>query len=431
MDSSINLKNLKGTSDFLPREQIQRNKIISILRTNFEKYGYLPVETPILNYLSLLAYKYDDDAEIIKEIYKLSDQANRKLGLRYDLTIPFCKLISLNKDLSIPFRRYEIGKVFRNGPVKLGRTREFYQCDVDVVGIDGRYIEVEQLLMVINIFKDLSINIVIKWNNRKLMVGLLQDIGIENELIDKVIGLIDRLDKITANELKQEFNNININEDKVKQLLEIFNMSLDEYYDNYMNTTNVLIKEAINECLEINNYIKAFGIEDKVIFNPKLARGLGIYTGIVFEFFDKDMRIASSLGGGGRYNKIITEFLDDGKEYPSIGLSFGLEPIYTILNMNNENISSIDVLLVPMGTFEYCLKLAEELRNNNINVLTQLNKRKLGKSFEYADRENIKFVVVVGSDEVEKQIYSIKNMQTKEQFNLSIKDAITLIKNNK
>ena len=178
----MKLMNLKGTDDFLPKDQVIRNKIISILRNNFEKYGYMPLETPILNYYDLLSYKYESDAEILSEIYKLKDQGGRDLGLRYDLTVPFCKVIGLNKDLRIPFRRYEIGKVFRNGPVKLGRTREFYQCDVDVVGIDNRLIEAEQILMAINTYKDLGIDIVVKYNNRKLMSGLIKEVGIEDNL---------------------------------------------------------------------------------------------------------------------------------------------------------------------------------------------------------------------------------------------------------
>ena len=169
----MKLMNLKGTNDFLPKDQIIRNKIVDILKKNFEKYGYLPIETPILNYYDLLAYKYDSDAEILSEIYKLKDQGDRNLGLRYDLTVPFCKVIGLNKDLKMPFRRYEIGRVFRNGPVKLGRTREFYQCDIDVVGIDNRYIEAEQILMAINTYKDLGIDVLVKYNNRKLMSGLI------------------------------------------------------------------------------------------------------------------------------------------------------------------------------------------------------------------------------------------------------------------
>ena len=179
----MKLMNVKGTFDFMPKDMMIRNKITDTLRRNFEKYGYLPIETPILNYYDLLSYKYEDGAEILNEIYKLTDQGDRNLGLRYDLTVPFCKVVGLNKDLQMPFRRYEIGRVFRNGPVKLGRTREFYQCDVDVVGIDNRYIEAEQMVMAVNTYKDLGIDIYIKYNNRKLMSGLILLAGIEEDKI--------------------------------------------------------------------------------------------------------------------------------------------------------------------------------------------------------------------------------------------------------
>lgn len=345
----IELKNLKGTKDFLPSEQLVRNKITDILKKNFEKYGYLPLETPMLNYRDLLVYKYDEDAEIVNEIYKLKDQANRDIGLRFDLTVPFCKLIGLNRDLTMPFRRYEIGKVFRNGPVKLGRSREFYQCDVDVVGIDGRYIEAEQMLMVKKIFDELGIDIVIKWNNRKLMRGLLIEVGIKENLIDDVIGLIDRLEKISQKELVYEFSKLNIDETKVNQILEIFSKNLNEYRDLFKNTSNIVLAEAIDECYQLQLVLYKLHLNENVAeFSPKLARGLGIYTNTVFEFFDKQKRISSSLGGGGRYNKIITNFIDDGKQYPAVGLSFGLEPIYCLL-AEQEKSSFIDVFNCTNG----------------------------------------------------------------------------------
>ena len=225
------LRNVRGTSDFSPSEQAVRNQIIETLKNNFVKYGYLPLETPILNEYDLLKYKYGEDAEILNEIYTLTDQGKRKLGLRFDLTVPFCKFIGLNKDLTMPFRRYEIGRVFRDGPVKLGRTREFYQCDVDAVGIDGRYIEVEQMQMVKKVFDELGIDILIKWNNRKLMCGLLEYLGIKEDKFEKVISLIDRFDKILANELFEEFDKIEVSKSVVEKLLDIFDKDL-EYYKN-------------------------------------------------------------------------------------------------------------------------------------------------------------------------------------------------------
>lgn len=428
---NIKIQNLKGTTDYLPEEQLLRNKITDTLKSTFEVYGYMPLKTPILNYFDLLSYKYDDDAEILNETYKLTDQGNRNLGLRYDLTIPFCKVIALNKDLHMPFKRYEIGKVFRNGPVKLGRMREFYQCDVDVVGIDSRMIEIEQLIMAKKIFDKLNIDVLIKWNNRKLMSGLIIECGINQDLIDKVISIIDHMEKISKEEMLKEFNKIGVNNSKALELLDIFKLTIDEYNNRFSNTTNVLIKEGLKEINEIALLVKRHELENNTCFTPTLARGLSIYTGLVFEFFDKKKRITSSLGGGGRYNKIITEFIDDGNIYPACGLSFGLEPIYAILKDDKKSNNIIDCLIIPMETQCESLELATILRDNGIKVSIEMNNRKIKKSFEYANKNNIRYVIVVGSDEIKQNKYSIKDMETGNQKLLNSEEIINFVLNNK
>lgn len=428
---NIKIQNLKGTTDYLPEEQLLRNKITDTLKSTFEVYGYMPLKTPILNYFDLLSYKYDDDAEILNETYKLTDQGNRNLGLRYDLTIPFCKVIALNKDLHMPFKRYEIGKVFRNGPVKLGRMREFYQCDVDVVGIDSRMIEIEQLIMAKKIFDKLNIDVLIKWNNRKLMSGLIIECGINQDLIDKVISIIDHMEKISKEEMLKEFNKIGINNSKALELLDIFKLTIDEYNNRFSNTTNVLIKEGLKEINEIALLVKRHELENNTCFTPTLARGLSIYTGLVFEFFDKKKRITSSLGGGGRYNKIITDFIDDGNIYPACGLSFGLEPIYAILKDDKKSNNIIDCLIIPMETQCESLELATILRDNGIKVSIEMNNRRIKKSFEFANKNNIRYVIVVGSDEIKQNKYSIKDMKTGNQKLLNTEEIINFILNNK
>ena len=424
----MKLMNLKGTFDFLPEEQSIRNKIINTLRTSFEKYGYLPLETPILNYYDLLAYKYSSDAEILNEIYKLKDQGERNLGLRYDLTVPFCKVIGLNKDLRLPFRRYEIGKVFRNGPVKLGRTREFYQSDIDVVGIDNRIIEAEQILMAIETYKDLGINVFVKYNNRKLMTGLIKEAGIPDDKISSVIGVIDKLEKVSQDELIEMLENLELNRDVIDKLLESFKYSFLEYENKFQDTTNQDISDGLKELKELNGYLEELGIINDCKFTPTLARGLTIYTGVVFEFYDKEERLSCALGAGGRYNKIITDFMDNGNLYPAVGLSFGIEPIYTILKDNMKKTSLIDLYLVPLDTNIECLKLATELRRNNIKVLIEMNKKKVSKCFEYADAEHINYISIVGSNEIESGILKLKNMETKEEISLKTTELVNFFK---
>lgn len=422
-NKKIEIRNLKGTYDFAPDKQQVRNQIVDVLKSNFAKYGYLPLETPILNEFDLLKYKYEDGAEILSEIYKLTDQGKRDLGLRYDLTIPFCKFIALNKDLTMPFRRYEIGKVFRDGPVKAGRAREFSQCDVDVVGVDGRFVEVEQMQLVANVFNQLGIDIEIRWNNRKLMVGLLQEFGLEEHKVDEAVSLLDRIEKISRKELVEEFEKIGINEQKVDEILTEFSKELQEYAEKYKNTENQNLKEGIEECVEVQNIIVKVGLENVCKFSPKLARGLSIYTGTVFEFFDKEKRITSSLGGGGRYNKIITGFMDNGMEYPAVGLSFGMEPIYYILSQNKTE-SMVDVLVVPMNTEIECMQLAETLRKVGARVVVELSGRRVKKAFDYANKLGIKYVMVVGEDELSSGLYSIKDMEKGEQENLKLEEIL-------
>ena len=418
----MKLMNVKGTFDFMPEDMQIRNKIVDVLRRNFEKSGYLPLETPMLNYFDLLSYKYSDDAEILSEIYRLSDQGDRDLGLRYDLTVPFCKVVGLTKGLTLPFRRYEIGKVFRNGPVKLGRTREFYQCDVDVVGIDNRFIEAEQLLMAYNTYKELGIDIYIKYNNRKLMSGLILLSGISEDKIDGVIGVIDKKEKVSPEDLVLMLEDLDIKKDNIDKLLDLFDKDFD-YYET-IKEDNDLLLEGVNELKEIREYLDKLGIASDTVFSPTLARGLSIYTGIVFEFYDKKKRLTCAIGAGGRYDKIITNFMDNGQTYPAVGLSFGLEPIFVILKEEEKKQSLIDVYMVPLDTNIETLKLANTLRENGVNVLIEMNKKKVGKCFEYAERENIKYVMIIGEDEVKNKVFKIKDMEKKEEYSLEYEELI-------
>lgn len=422
----MKLMNVKGTFDYLPKDMNIRNQIIDTLRKNFDLYGYAPIETPIINYYDLLSYKYEDDAEILSEIYRLTDQGERDLGLRYDLTVPFCKVVAMNKNLNMPFRRYEIGRVFRNGPVKLGRTREFYQCDIDVVGIDNRFIEAEQISMAIKIFKDLGIDIIVKYNNRKLMSGLILYTDIEEDKINKVISVIDKLEKVQKEELYEMLINLQIPREKIDNLLNIFTKEIDYYKE--ISEENNLIKEGVSELEELNQYLKDLNILGNCIFTPTLARGLSIYTGVVFEFYDKEKRVQSAIGAGGRYNKIITNFINDGKEYPAVGLSFGLEPIFVILKEMNKFRRLIDIYMVPLDTNTETLKLANIFRENGYRVLIEMNKKKIGKCFEYAERENIKYVMILGENEINTNIFKIKDMEEKNEYSFTKEELLTYLK---
>lgn len=418
----MKIQNVKGGYDFLPKEQKIRDYINSIIIKNFKEYGFNSIETPILCYYDMLADKYDENNDILKEIYKLSDQGNRELGLRYDLTVPFAKFIALNKNtLTFPFKRYEISKVFRDGPVRVGRDREFTQCDADVVGIKGQLIEAELLSLFVKTFKELNIDVYIKYNSRNLMNGLIIESGINNDLIPNVTTIIDKKDKISKEEFNKMLSELSINDSVVDKLNNLFNMSLSELKELFINTTNDYIINGLEEVNNLYNYLKGLDIDNICKFDITLARGQNYYTGNVFEVYDKEKRIKGSIGAGGRYDKMIGNFIDDGEEYPCVGISFGLSAIYEILkNDSNINISETDIYIIPMDTEIESVKIANIFRNKGFNVEVEMNKRKLKKSLDYANKQNIKYVIIIGENEINDNKIIVKDMIKGENVEISL-----------
>lgn len=429
---SKNFENVKGTYDYLPEKQVIREQIKNILQPIFVKYGFAPIETPIICMYDLLASKYSEGADILNEMYKLSDQGKRKLGLRYDLTITFSKLVSSNPDITLPFKRYEIGRVYRDGPVKLGRNREFTQCDVDVVGVKSMMAEAEYMMMTNEVYHQLGLDIEIEFNNRKLLSGIILSIlgEISDKKIRKVIMLIDKFAKLTREELVEEFNKLDINSEQLKELLAYFELDYLELKSKLASSTNELIVQGLSEIDELYMYLSGTDTVSHMKFAPYLARGIDVYTGTVWEVFLKNRKIANqdfnlSIGGGGRYDKIITTFVNDGKEYPAVGMSFGLDVIYEILALKNAGkvVPIVDVFVIPFGTLKESFDFASSLRNVGVKVEIDKNFKKLKKSMSYADRMNIPFVVVIGENEVVQRTIQVKNMVTGINTEFSIDDV--------
>jgi len=419
----MKIQNVKGGYDFLPKQQKIRNYINDILRKTFEEYGYLPVETPILCYYDILSGKYDENNDILKEIYKLNDQGNRKLGLRYDLTVPFAKLIALNKNqIKLPFKRYEISKVFRDGPVKVGRDREFTQCDVDVVGLENQMIEAELISLYVNAFNKLKIDIIIKYNSRNLMNGLVLESGIEKKLISKTITIIDKMNKINEEELINYFLEIGLNTKQIKTLLNYFKMNLKTISETFKNTTNTLLIKGITELQELEKYLQQLNLQKYCKFDSTLARGQDYYTGNVFEAYEKNLKLTSSIGGGGRYDRMITDFINDGNTYPAVGISFGLTSIYELLKDQEEETSSIDIFIIPINTPMDSLKLANDLRKLNIKIDIEMENKKLKKSLDYANKEKIKYVIILGEDEIKNNKINLKDMINNKNYEIDLKN---------
>lgn len=421
----MKIQNVKGGYDFLPKEQKIRNYINEVLKETFMEYGYGSIETPILCYLDMLVDKYDENNDLLKEIYKLSDQGGRELGLRYDLTVPFAKFIALNKNnISMPFKRYEIAKVFRDGPVKVGRDREFTQCDADVVGIEGQFIEAELLSLYINAFKKLGIDIIIKYNNRNLMRGLIKETGVSEEQISKVITILDKMNKITEAELRTYLIEIAIENEQIDKLLMLFKMDVDKIKDMLKDSTNEELTLGIKEIDTLKGYLEKLGYGEICKVDLTLARGQDYYTGNVFEVYDKSGYLTSSIGGGGRYDKMVTEYINDGEVYPAVGISFGLTSIYEILKTRDDfkNTSDIKFYIIPMGVDMEALSLANTLRGYGYNVDVEMKGRKLKKSLDFANRENIPYVIIVGEDEVKSGKVTVKDMINQNNFEIDLKN---------
>ena len=418
----MKIQNVKGGYDFLPKEQKIRDYINGIIIKNFKEYGFDNIETPILCYYDMLADKYDENNDILKEIYRLSDQGNRNLGLRYDLTVPFAKFIALNKNnITFPFKRFEISKVFRDGPVKVGRDREFTQCDADVVGIKGQYIEAELLSLFVKTFKELDIDIYIKYNSRNLMTGLIIQSNVSEDLVPNVTTVIDKKDKLSYQEFNKMLLDIGLNNDQIESLNNYFNLDLNELVN--IDNKNNYIDKGLEEVRNLYNILNELNLSDICKFDITLARGQNYYTGNVFEVYDKEQRIKGSIAAGGRYDKMIGNFIGDGEEYPTVGISFGLSSIYEIVKSRFEDEKSDTlVYIIPMDTRIDSIRIANEIRNNGYIVEVELNDRKLKKSMEYANKNKIKYVIIIGTNEIENKILNIKNMYTGDSKSIKIED---------
>jgi len=418
----MDYQNVRGTQDYLPEQEVTRRAIRRTLEDTFMAYGCKPLETPILNYTELMASKYAGGAEILQEMYTLTDRGERDLALRYDLTIPFAKVVAMNPSISMPFKRYEIGKVFRDGPIKAGRFREFTQCDVDIVGVASQAAEAELMMMAIDAFDKLNLQINIQYNNRKLLVGLLQLFEVEQEQMNRVILILDKMEKIDQKTMLTELQELGISSNsinKIKQFLEERTQINMAYFNEYANE-NMLLQQGLQELMELTAYLNTLELSEQCIFNPFLARGLEIYTGTIYEIFLADEIIRSSIGSGGRYDQAIGGLLGSEQSYATVGISFGLDVIYTALELSGkieQNAPIADIYIIPIGTEKAALKLAAELRRKEYKVEVELSGKKVKKAMEKANRENTQKLIVLGEDEVTHNMYKIKEMQSgKEEF---------------
>ena len=431
----------KGTRDFGPAEMAGRNYIFDTIRSVFKKYGFAPLETPSMENLSTLLGKYGDEGD--KLLFKILNSGDAfsgvhpeqlensnalslkvcEKGLRYDLTVPFARyVVQHQNELAFPFKRYQIQPVWRADRPQKGRYREFYQCDVDVIGSKSLINELELVQIVDEVFAKFGINVCIKINNRKVLQGLAEVIGHPDKLVDITVA-IDKIDKIGLDAVKAELAERGIDEKGIATIEPV--LVLSGTTEEKLATMKGILASSeaglkgLAELEELFGYIAVAGIKQEVEIDLSLARGLNYYTGAIFEVKAKDFTIGS-ICGGGRYDDLTGIFGLPGMS--GVGISFGADRIYDVLQgldkFPKEAIVGTKVLFSNMGEAEvaYSLPIIAGLRAQGINCEIYPDKTKLKKQFDYAAKKNIPYFVIVGEQEVADGVVNIKNQTTGEQI---------------
>lgn len=425
----MKLQPARGTRDFLPPDKILRQEVESRLRQLFELYGFNPLETPILENVETLTSKFAGGEEILKEMYTLQDQGKRSLGLRYDLTVPFARLVASNPTLKKPFKRYQMGPVFRDGPMKLGRYRQFDQCDVDVIGSSSLLSDAELLALASSFFRLVKLDVTIFVNNRKVLDALLAAASVPIDLQASVILSIDKLKKIGTKGVADELASKGISSESIKKLSEWFvdsQSSNAELIDKFSSLVND--PSGINEVKEVIECCELLKVSN-VRFDPSLARGLSYYTGTVFEVFMSDSSFTSSLAGGGRYDGMIAKLANSKEGIPAVGIGFGIDAIMEVMKLSRSlelKKSVTKVYVIPLDTLKESLEIVSTLRENGISSDIDLNKKSISKNLDYANAYGIPFVIIVGKDELKDGKVKLKSMVLGEEKVASLQEVIDL-----
>ncbi len=445
----------KGTRDFLPEVMVRRNYIFDTIKTVFKRFGFQPIETPSMENLSTLLGKYGEEGD--KLLFRIlnsgdflsgveqngetlqSEKIAGKIcekGLRYDLTVPFARFVVQYRDqISFPFRRYQIQPVWRADRPQKGRYREFYQCDVDIVGSNSLLNEAELVQIVDEVFNALKINVVLKINNRKVLAGIAEYIGKPDALVDITVA-IDKLDKIGIEAVNAELAQKGLDENAIEKLQPILFMKGDAR-EKFAQLKSLMAgievgEKGIEELETLFNYIDDMNVGIEYELDLTLARGLNYYTGAIFEVKAKDVAMGS-ISGGGRYDNLTGIFGLQGVS--GVGISFGADRIYDVLTELNlfpeRNVDSTEVIFLNFGSKEerYCLPYLQQLRRNGINAEIYPDSAKIQKQMKYADQRGIPVVIMAGEDEMNNKTFTVKFMKEGRQENVAAENLLDIIRN--
>jgi len=423
-------RTLAGFMELMPNEQILFEQMRQKIEKTYQKFGFLPLDTPILELSEVLLAKAGGETE--KQIYRF-EKGDTDISMRFDLTVPLAKYVAKNYgNLSFPFRRYQIGKVYRGERAQKGRFREFYQCDIDIIGDEELSVinDAELPSVIYTVFKELGFDdFTICMNNRKILNGLFESLEQKENSVE-ILRIIDKIEKIGKDAVIEELQKINISRDSIEKIIDFIqiNGATDEKIKRLqnLNIENETFKIGLEELTQVIKYVRSFGIpEQNFKVDLTIARGLDYYTGTVYETFLNQYRELGSVCSGGRYENLAEYYTD--KKLPGVGISIGLTRLFyklNELNLINANKKSIsDVLIVPMfEDMTVPIKVANNLRNKGINTEIFLNNKKLKAKMKYADKLEIPYVIVIGEDEINSGILKVKNMRTGEEKETSIEN---------
>ena len=423
-------RTLAGFMELMPNEQILFNQMKEKIQKTYEKFGFLPLDTPVLELSEVLLAKAGGETE--KQIYRF-EKGDTDISMRFDLTVPLAKYVAKNYgNLSFPFRRYQIGKVYRGEKAQKGRFREFYQCDIDIIGDGelGLINDAEIPSVIYHLIKELGFEeFTICINNRKILNGLYASLNQEKNATE-ILRIIDKIEKIGKQAVREELNKLDLEEMQVNQILEFIEIegTTDEKIEKLENLgiQNEQYQTGVAELKEVIKNIRLFGVPDTNFkVDLTIARGLDYYTGTVYETFLNNYRELGSVCSGGRYENLAEYYTD--KKLPGVGISIGLTRLFYKLNELNvihaSKKSIAEILIIPMvEDLEQPIVLATKLRNAGINTEIYLNDKKLKAKFKYADKLKIPYVIIIGEDEIKTQTIKLKNMETGEEKELPLEE---------
>ena len=424
----IEPRTLPGFMELLPNEQILFEQMKQKIEKTYQKFGFLPLDTPILELSEILLAKAGGETE--KQIYQFQ-KGDTDIAMRFDLTVPLSKYVAKNYgNLSFPFRRYQIGKVYRGEKAQKGRFREFYQCDIDIIG-DGELSTINDAeipSVIYNLIKELGFEeFTIRINNRKILNGLFEYINQKDNSVE-ILRIIDKIEKIGKDAVIEDLEKIGVSKEAIEKIINFIEIdgTTDEKLQKLqdLNIENETFKLGLEELIIVVKYIRIFGVPDTHFkVDLTIARGLDYYTGTVYETFLNDYRELGSVCSGGRYENLAEYYTD--KKLPGVGISIGLTRLFYKLNelglIKAEKASMSDVLVIPMvDDLSKPIILANSLREKNINTEIYLNDKKLKAKLKYADKLQIPYVIIVGEDEINSGVISVKNMITGEEKKANI-----------